>query len=119
MSIRQWKRVRRTVALGLAALAVAAPSAGAVIPDRHGGSVGDAAATATGPLGARVRPDDGTGVRGTGIATTPVVTVAPNADGFDWRDAGIGFGAALAAVLALAGSARVVRQVRTAKPAAL
>jgi hypothetical protein len=84
MIFRRWKRIRRAAALGLVAAAVAAPTAGAVVPDRHGGTAEDAVTSST---------------------------------GFDWRDAGIGFGVALGVALGLAGSARVIRQTRRTSPA--
>jgi hypothetical protein len=59
------------------------------------------------------RPDDRAGVRGTGTVETPQVVTA-SGDGFDWGDAAIGAGVALGAVIVLTGGVALSRRNRTA-----
>jgi hypothetical protein len=55
--------------------------------------------------------DDRAGTRGPGFVRTPVLVSAPTG-GFDWSDAGIGAGTALASALILLGSVALTRRNR-------
>jgi hypothetical protein len=60
--------------------------------------------------------DDRAGIRGPGIAQTPQV-VSTSGDGFDWGDASLGAGVALAGSIVLLGAIALTRRHRS-EPAA-
>jgi hypothetical protein len=93
-------RIVRTVALGLALAALAAPAAGAQGQDLRS-------------------PDSRDAAEGRGTFNSPDVTVvrlpaqpAPAAEGVDWLDAGVGAGGAVVVILLSAGGAYAVAHRR-------
>jgi hypothetical protein len=87
------------LALALVAAAVAAPSASAMPADRFLGSAPAQPSRDAGAAPAQVR-----------------VVEAPDGSGFDWADAGIGAGAALAA-LGIGGAVVLTTRRRQGRPA--
>lgn len=106
-----------TATIGLAVAAMAAPAAVASQDFRSPDAV-DAAQTALAQRGQDLRsPDTRDTAAGRGTFTAPHVTVvkvaeAPQATGggFDWGDAGIGAGAALALVTLAGGGFAIARR---------
>jgi hypothetical protein len=94
MWFRRRKRIARALALGLAAAAIAAPTAHGLIPSDMGGGVSRTQS---------VSPEDGQPQ-----VREPIAPVSATGDSFDWADAGVGVAFAVgllllatAAVLAL------------------
>jgi hypothetical protein len=115
-----------TATIGLAVAAMAAPAAVASQDFRSPDAV-DAAQTALAQRGQDLRsPDTRDTAAGRGTFTAPHVTVvkvaeAPQATGggFDWGDAGIGAGGAVALVLIGVGGSLMVTHRRRGGPAAI
>jgi hypothetical protein len=115
-----------TATIGLAVAALAAPAAVASQDFRSPDAV-DAAQTALAQRGQDLRsPDTRDTAAGRGTFSAPHVTVvklaeAPQATdgGFDWGDAGIGAGGAVALVLIGVGGSLVVTHRRRGGPAAI
>jgi hypothetical protein len=94
--------IRQEDSKGVAAVSVSAP---AVRPDDRAGPLGVGRDAVVSEPGTSLRPDDRPGPLGIGLVE-PIQVVGPG-DGFDWGDAGLGAGAALAlALLAAGGFAR-------------
>ncbi len=88
-----------------AQLAIPTPVTTASVGDDH-------ARTSAARVGPPLAKLDGTSVASVSVPSPTTTPIVPSADGFDWNDAGVGFGAAMGFALLAGASAFAARKVR-------